>query len=326
MSQALRRRLVTAAITAASVALVATPAADAAKKKSVDKTQSAAIKKQGTAIKKVTKTANSADKSAKSAGKSAKQGVADAKAAAGKADAAQGTANAILGGVPQILDGLTKLATGLQQAADGLNKLAANAAAQEYGVVKVQIGGTDVDGAILTSGDIPDDSNTAVVSGTMMVKVPASTPATAIQLLAGVRSGEADGTGANDPVASAGIASMTVASAMGGSPAAGAVTIAGGNVGLPEAPLTSAPNAAAGGAPVYAIPLKAPRVDAAPNPFSFPTDLAIDLTDPARLVNLSGAGVGPFTVANLAPSPVLITVTVTVRFNDLTASATDVTA
>jgi X-X-X-Leu-X-X-Gly heptad repeat protein len=315
--------LVTAAITAASVALVATPAADAAKKKPVsktDKTQNAAIRKQGTAIKKVTKTAASAGKSAKSAGKSAAQGVADAKAAAGKADAAQGTANAILGGVPQILDGLSKLATGLQQAADGLNKLAANAAAQEYGVVKVQINGVDAPGAILTSGDIPDDSNSAIVSGTMLVSVPLAATNQKITLLAGVRSGEADGTGPGDPVASAGIVTMSVADTTGG-----LVSVGGGN-GLPAgAPITSAPNAAAGGAPVYPIPNKAPRVDATPNPFSFPSDLAIDLTDPATLQNF-GAGVGPFTVTNSGPSALPVTVTVTVRFNDLTASASDVTA
>ena len=65
---------------------------------------------------------------------------------------------------------------------------------------------------------------------------------------------------------------------------------------------------------------------ATPNPFSFPTELAIDLTDAATLYNLSGAGVGPFTVSNPSPNDALVTVTVTVRFNDLTASATDVTA
>ena len=321
MSQALRRRLVTAAITAASVALVATPAADAAKKKPLsktDKTQNAAIKKQGTAIKKVTKTASSAGKSAKSAGKNAAQGIADAKAAAGKADAAQGTANAILGGVPQILDGLTKLAAGLQQAADGLNKLAANAAAQEYGVVKVQLGTTDAPGAILTSSDIPDDSNAAVVTGTMVVPVPANTPAVPIRLLAGVRSGESDGTGADNPVASAGIVSMSVANPAG-------LPLTGGNAGLPTVPITSAQNAAAGGAPVYPIPNKAPRVDATPNPFSFPTDLAIDLTDAGTLQNITGA-VAPFSVSNPSGNDALVVVTVTVRFNDLTASASDVTA
>jgi X-X-X-Leu-X-X-Gly heptad repeat protein len=318
--------LVTAAITAASVALVATPAADAAKKKPVsktDKTQNAAIKKQGSAIKKVTKTAASAGKSAKSAGKSAAQGVADAKAAAGKADAAQGTANAILGGVPQILDGLSKLATGLQQAADGLNKLAANAAAQEYGVVKVQIAGQDVPGAILTSGDIPDDSNAAIVTGTVLAQVPGGATNLPVQLLAGVRSGESDGTGADNPVASAGIVSMSVTNVT-PAPATGLVTITGGSGGAPGVPITSAPIGGDGTPPVYPIPNKAPRVDAAPNPFSFPTDLAIDLT----ALPLFGAGSAPFKVSSAAPSGtnLPITVTFTVRFNDLTATASDVTA
>lgn len=305
MSQVLRRRLVAAAVTAGSIALVATPAADA----KISKPERA----QNTAIKKASKNATSAGKSAKAAAKVAAKGVADAKAA-------QGGVNGIVAQVPSVLDGLTKLAAGLQQAADGLTKLGANAAAQEYGVVKVQLGTTDAPGAILTSSDIPDDSNAAVVTGTMLVSVPASTTAAPVRLLAGVRSGESDGTGATDPVASAGIVTMSV-----GNPTSG-LTISGGNTVLPAAvPITSAPNGV-GGPPVYPIPNKAPRVDATPNPFSFPTALAIDLTDPATLQNLGG-GVGPFLVTNPSPtSPLPMTVTVTVRFNDLTASATDVTA
>ncbi|HMJ35004.1 MAG TPA: hypothetical protein VK501_13915 [Baekduia sp.] len=316
MSHVLRRRLVTAALTASSVALVATPVVDA-KTKPLSKAERA----QNTAIKKAAKSATSAGKSAKSAAKSAAKGIADAKAAAGKADAAQGGVNGIVAQVPSVLDGLTKLAAGLQQAADGLTKLGANAAAQEYGVVKVQLGTTDVPGAILTSSDIPDDSNAAVVTGTMIVPVPHGTPTVPVRLLAGVRSGESDGTGADNPVASAGIVSMIVADPL-------ALPLGGGNGPGPllGTPITSAPNAAAGGAPVYPIPNKAPRVDATPNPFSFPSDLAIDLTDSATLYNLSGGGSGPFTVSNPGGTDALVTVTVTVRFNDLTASATDVTA
>jgi hypothetical protein len=154
----------------------------------------------------------------------------------------------------------------------------------------------------------------------MLVSVPASTTAAPVRLLAGVRSGESDGTGATDPVASAGIVTMSV-----GNPTSG-LTIAGGNAASTSIPITSAQNPAPTGPPVYPIPNKAPRVDATPNPFSFPTDLAIDLTDPATLQNLGG-GVGPFLVTNPSPtSPLPMTVTVTVRFNDLTASATDVTA
>jgi hypothetical protein len=306
--------LVTAAITASSIALAASPAAGA-KTNTVSKFE----RGQNTAIKKAGKDAKNAGKSAKSAAKSAAKGIADAKAAAGRADAAQGAVNGIVAQVPSVLEGLAKLAAGLQQAADGLTKLGTSAAAQEYGVVKVQIGTTDVEGAILTSGDIPDDSNAAVVSGTMLVKVPALTPVSPVRLLAGVRSGESDGTGAADPVASAGVVSMSVANPF-------SLPLGGGN-GAPAAalPITSAPNAAAKGAPVYAIPDKAPRVDATPNPFSFPTDKAIDLTAASTLQNLGG-GVAPFTVSNPGGADALITITVTVRFNDLTASATDVTA
>ena len=320
MSRAARRPLLTAAVAASSLALFAVPGAEAATKTKtkVSKTD----KTQNTAIKKAQKSATSAGKNAKKAIKDAATGIANAKTADGKAVAAQNGLNVLLGQVPAVLDGLSKLATGLSAAGDGLTKLGNAVAAQEYGVVKVQLGGSDVPGAILTSSDIPDDSNAATVTGTVLVPVPASvTSATPITLLAGVRSGEADGTGPNDPVASAGIVTMT---ATGVTPL---VTVAGGNTGLPaEVPITSKANATAGGAPVWPIPLKAPRVDATPNPFSFPSDKAINLTDPATLQDLSGGGSGPFTVANASGQTGVATVTFTVRFNDLTASASDVTA
>jgi hypothetical protein len=321
MSHAVRRQLLAAAVTASTLALVAVPAADAAKVNKTDKAQNKAIKK-------AQKTATSAGKSAKSAGTTAKKaakdatkGIADAKAAGGKADAAQGGVNGILGQVPAVLDGLSKLAAGLTTAGEGLTKLGNAVAAAEYGVVKVQLGTTDVPGAILTSSDIPDDSNAATVTGSVLVPVPAGATTVPVRLLAGVRSGEADGTGATNPVASAGIVTMSISNPT------GAVTIAGGNTGLPSStPITSAPNAAASEAPVYPIPLKAPRVDATPNPFAFPSDKAIDLTDAATLYNLSGAGAAPFSVTNAGGTPLPVVVTFTVRFNDLTASATDVTA
>jgi hypothetical protein len=314
MSHALHRRVVTAAVTASTLALVAVPAADAATK--ISKTDKA----QNTAIKKVSKTAKKAGSDAKKAGQAATKGIADAKAAAGKADSAQGGVNAVLSQVPAVLDGLTKLAAGLTSAGEGLTKIGNALAAQEYGVVKVQVGGVDAPGAILDSADIPDDSNAAIVTGSMLVSIPAGATNTPITLLAGVRSGESDGTGATDPVASAGIVTMLVTSPAG-------LPLGGGN-GTPlpaSVPITAAPNAAAGGAPVYPIPTKAPRVDATPNPFSLPSQFAIDLTDPSRLQNL-GTGVGPYTVSNPTANAAPVVVTVTVRFNDLTASATDVTA
>lgn len=316
------RPLTAVVVASCSLALVGAPAAGA--KSKISKPERA----QNTAIRKVTRTANSANRTAKSAKRSAAAGLAAATAAGKKADGAQGGVNTILAGVPAITDGLTRLATGLQQAATGLTQLkdglttVGNAlAAQEYGVVKVQIAGQDVPGAILTSPDIPDDSNQAVVTGTVLAAVPGGTGNTPlpVTLLAGVRSGEADGTGPADPVASAGIVSMIVNNPTG----SGALTITGGTGNTASIPITSDANSAAGGAPVYPIPLKAPRVDATPNPFSFPTDKAIDLT--AQPLALGGQ---EYKVATLAPAgtDIPITITFTVRFNDLTASPTDVTA
>jgi X-X-X-Leu-X-X-Gly heptad repeat protein len=323
MSHAARRPLIAAAVATCSLALVGAPAAGA--KSKISKPERA----QNTAIKKVSRTASRANRTANSAKRSAAAGLAAAAAAGKKADGAQGGVNLVLAGVPQITDGLTRLADGLRQAAtgltqlkDGLTTVGSALAAQEYGAVYVQLAGQDVQGTLLNSADIPDDSNAAIVTGTVLVPVPGSvTTATPVKLLAGVRSGEADGTGAANPVASAGIVSMTVTDLTGGG-----VTVGGGNTLLPGSPITSAPNTALGGAPVYNIPLKAPRVDATPNPFAFPDADAIDLTDPSTLFNLTGAGSGPFTVRNNTASTAPVTVTFTVRFNDLTASATDVTA
>jgi hypothetical protein len=315
MSHAVRRQLITAVVTATSLALVAAPAGAATK---TDKAQTKAIKK-------AQKTATSAGKAAKSAGKTAKKAAQDATKGISDAKSAQTGVNGILGQVPQVLDGLAKLAAGLTKAGEGLTALANGYAAQEYGVVKVQVGTTDIDGALLVSGDIPDDGNSATVSGTMIVPVPANTTAQPVRLLAGVRSGESDGTGPTNPVASAGIVTMSVANVSGGAAPPGTLTIGGGNAVATAAPITSKPNTTLKGAPIYPIPLKAPRSDATPNPFGFPTDKAIDLTDASLLYDLGG-GVGPYTVTNLAPSPLPITVTVTVRFNDLSATATDTTA
>jgi hypothetical protein len=321
MSHAARRPLLTAAVAATSLVLFAAPGAQAATKK-----VSKAEKAQNTAIKKAQKSATSAGKTAKSASTNAKKaiknaatGIANAKTADGKAAAAQNGLNVLFSQVPAVLDGLTKLAAGLTAAGDGLTKLGNAVAAQEYGVVKVQVGGVDAPGAVLTSGDIPDDSNAATVSGTVVVPVDGNAAATPVTLWAGVRSGVADGNGPSDPVASAGLVSMTVTGATPG------VSAGGGNPGLADVPLTSAPNATAGGAPVYPIPFKAPRVDATPNPFAFPSDKAIELTDPATLQPFA-APAARFTLTNIAPSQGVATVTFTVRFNDLTASATDVTA
>lgn len=321
MSHAARRPLLTAAVAATSLALCAVPGAQAKSKVSrTDKAQNTAIKKAQRSATSAGKSAKSASKNAKKALKDAATGIANAKTADGKAAAAQNGLNVLFSQVPAVLDGLTKLAAGLTAAGDGLTKLGNAVAAQEYGVVKVQVAGADAPGAVLTSSDIPDDSNAATVSGTVVVPVPVGATDAPVTLLAGVRSGEADGNGPTDPVASAGLVSMSVTGV-----AATGVTVGGGNPGLAAVPLTSKANDAAGGAPVYPIPFKAPRVDGTPNPFSFPTDKAIELTDPATLQPFA-APATRFTVTNAGPAAGVATVTFTVRFNDLTASATDVTA
>jgi X-X-X-Leu-X-X-Gly heptad repeat protein len=322
MSQSARRPLYAAVVATCSLALVGAPAAGAKSKISkTDRAQNTAIKKVSRTAASANRTAKSASRSAKSATRSAAAGLASATVAGRKADGAQAGVNAVLAGVPQITDGLRQLAAGLQQAAAGLTTIGQALAAQEYGTVEVKLGDDVVLGSVLNSSDIPDDSNGATLTGTVLVPVPAAATGTAVKLLAGVRSGESDGTGAANPVASAGIVTMSVADTTGGG-----VTIGGGNTGLARAPITSAPNDEYRGAPVYDIPNKAPRVDATPNPFAFPDADAIDLTDPATLLNLTGAGVAPFTVTNLTGNVAPVTVTFTVRFHDLSASATDVTA
>ena len=186
----------------------------------------------------------------------------------------------------------------------------------EYGVIGVELGGTPVPGALLVSSDIPDDANVATVTGTLPVPVPGNATNVELTLHAAIRSGEKDGTGAANPAGVAGLVSMTVA----GVPALG--TTVGGGSAAPGVPLFTAPNAALGGVPAVAIPDKAPRSDATPNPFAFPTAQSVELTDPATLQPV-GAPSTRFTVTNPAGTTGFVLVTFTVRFHDLTASATD---
>ena len=74
---------------------------------------------------------------------------------------------------------------------------------------------------------------------------------------------------------------------------------------------------------LYPIPDKAPRSDATPNPLSFPDALTIELTDPTTLQTLTAAP-GRFPVTNSSGAPAAAIFDVTVRFHDLSASATDV--
>jgi hypothetical protein len=200
------------------------------------------------------------------------------------------------------------------------------AAATEYGVVQLYFdpegNGFEADdavpGQLLTSADVPDDRSQSTLTGRLTVNVPDGTTAKPLALKAGMRSGENDGTGAADPAGAAGLMAMT-ASIIG---APGTTSVGGGNPGTGGTlPLTSAPNAGLGGMPVYAIPNRAPR-DLAANPLSFPDAVTIELTDPATLQTLTGAP-SRFTVTNTSGAPAAAIFDVTVRFLDLSASATD---
>jgi hypothetical protein len=272
------------------------------------------------ADKKQNKALKALNKRTKNAGKKLDKVAADLGKLSGDLGSIQAAVPTVISSLTQLGDAAKQLKAGLEQAGAGLTLLKDNftgyVSGAEYGVVQLYIGNTPAPGQLLVSSDIPDDANQATVSGRLLAQVPANLPATDITLKAAIRSGEKDGTGAANPVGTAGLMAMNATNIAG-------ATISGGHplVGT-GAPLTSAPNAQLGGAPVYPIADKAPRSDATPNPFAFPDAQSIDLTDPATLLD---AGTGPPTKFKVATggTPGAIMVDVTVRFNDLSASATD---
>jgi hypothetical protein len=199
------------------------------------------------------------------------------------------------------------------------------AAATEYGMVQLYFdpegdgfeANDAVPGQLLVSADVPDDKSQSTVTGRLVVRVANGTTAKPVALKVGMRSGENDGTGASNPVGVAGLMAMTASII--GSP--GTTSVGGGNPGGTALPLTSATNPSMGGLPVYAIPDKAPR-DLAANPLSFPDDKMIEVTAPATLQDLTGAPTR-FTVTNTSGTLASAIFDVTVRFHDLSTSATD---
>lgn len=132
-----------------------------------------------------------------------------------------------------------------------------------------------------------------------------------------MRSGEKDGTGVANPVGVAGLMAMTVAII--GNPGS---SVGGGNPGTPTLPLSSKANDAFASMPVYAIPEKAPPMDTPSSPLSFPKAKMIELTFPETLQNFTGAP-ARYTVTNTSGAPAAAVIEVTVRFLDLSVSATD---
>ncbi len=272
------------------------------------------------ADKKQNKALKSLNKRTKSAKKKLNKVATDLGKVSGDVGSIQAAVPTVISSLTQLADAAKKLQAGLESAGAGLTKLGDSftkyASGAEYGVVQVYVGDDPAPGAILVSPDIPDDSNMAVVSGTVPVAVPAGATNAPVSVRAAIRSGEKDGTGAENPAGVAGLVSLTVTGV-----AAAGTTVAGGNT-PNTVPLTSAPNAQLQTLPVYPIATKAPRVDATPNPFAFPEAESIDLTDPATLLPIAAAPT-KFTASNAGPAAAPVLATFTVRFHDLSASATE---
>jgi hypothetical protein len=209
---------------------------------------------------------------------------------------------------------------GITSALDQLaGDFATHVSSAEYGVIRLYFdaegNGFEADDAVpnqtLTSADIPDTGDQAIVSGTLRLTVPDGTTAKPIALKAGIRSGETDG-GA-DPTGQAGLAAMT-AQIVG---APGTTSIGGGNPGTGGTlPLSSSPNATYGGMPLYDIPGKdTPGT----NPLLFPDSEMIELTNPANLETQTGAP-ARFSVTNTSGGPAAAIFDVTVRFTDVANS------
>jgi hypothetical protein len=263
------------------------------------------------------------DKRSKSAARQLGTLTSDVTGLKGGLPALQGTVASLQAGLDSTTAAVAELTAGLSGVRGALNGYAA---ATEYGVAQLYYdpegdgfeANDAVPGQLLVSADVPDDASQSTVAGKLILQVPDGTTAKPVALKAAMRSGENDGTGPSDPAGVAGL--MAMSASMIGAP--GTTSIGGGNPGTGGTlPLTSAPNAGLGGMPVYPIPDRVPR-DPAANPFSFPDDKAIELTNPATLQPLTGA-VARFTVTNTSGGPAAAIFDVTVRFHDLSASSTD---
>jgi uncharacterized protein YukE len=271
----------------------------------------------------VSKTDRKQNKSLKALSKRAKAHARQLKSLNASVAALGSTAASLRGAIDSTTAAVTQLSSTLTTLR---STFTGYAAATEYGVVQLYFdpegNGFEADDAVpnqlLTTADVPDDRSQATVTGRLVVSVPDGTTAKPLALKAGFRSGEKDGTGASNPAGVAGLMAMT--GTMIGAP--GTTFIGGGNPGTGGTlPLSSAPNAGQGGMPVYPVPTKAPRNPAAA-PLQFPDAMTIELTEPSTLQTFTGAP-SRLTVTNTSGGPAVAIFDVTVRFIDLSASATD---
>lgn len=327
------RKLGLAALVAVLAMAVAVSPASAASK---------AEKKQNKSLKTLNKRTKATNKKLKTLGSDLGKLTADVANAKNGLAAIQAAVPTVVSSLTTLGDAAKQLKTGLETAGAGLTQLKTGVetlatkttegfdqvettigkvvGSPEYGVVQLYFdpegdgfeANDAVPGQLLTTADVPDDANQSTVTGKLFFSIPDGTTAKQIALKAGMRSGEKDGTGPTNPVGHAGLMAMTV-SIFGGS----GTSVAGGNGVGGALPLTSKANAAAGGLPVYAIPTKAPRADATPNPVTFPDALTIELTDPANLQTLVAAP-ARYNVTNTSGGPAAAIIDVTARFHDLT--------
>ncbi len=322
MSRITPRALTLVSCTILSFGLAAGPAGAATSK--AEKKQNAAIKKSASAAKTAAASAKrvgtavkKADDKAGAAGKAAGTAIAEAK----KANDGVGSINAnvipvALKALTDLRDGLLALKDGLTTAGAGLQKLAAFTAADEYGVVQIASGANSapIPGCFYETGNIPDNVQDAMVTGTCIVPSGVA-GGDALHVLAAVRSNESDGVAGPPAVAAgvAGIVALKVTSTNLGGGGAESTTHFGG----------TNPNAALGGAPAVAIPLKSAPTSTTETGFPFgpiSTDNFVDL-----IATSYAGGPGAPTFGPLGAG-IQRFLEFTVRFNDLTADAADPTA
>ena len=316
------RKLGLAALAAVlALSLAATPASAVSKPE----------KKQNKSLKTLNKRTKATNKALKRLSTNLGKLTADLNTTKGGLATIQAAVPTVISSLTTLGDAAKQLKTGLEAAGVGIGQLKTgledlggkfgkSVSGVEYGVVQLYFdpegdgfeANDAVPGQILTTADVPDDANQSTVTGRLLLRVPTGTTAKEVALKAGMRSGEKDGTGSSNPVGVAGLMAMTAYNVGGAGSSVG-----GGNPGTTTLPLTSAPNIALGGLPVYPIPNKAPRSDANPNPVSFPDDKTIELTNPATLQSLTGTPTR-FAVTNSSGADSAAIFDVTVRFHDLT--------
>lgn len=280
------------AATCLVAALVAAPTAGAAsagnaKAKAAQKAKASVTKKRlARDIRTVRRRTNAARRTLRTLGQTlaALQGTVNGVKAAG--EGTQGQLNGVIAAVPQVLDALTQLRDGSLALKAGLETLAAKTTegfntvsagfdtveaaltdigdflgATEYGfgqVIVLQPAAAPQAGSFIVTPDIPDTVQQAMTHQTFVAQHTGN-----LGVLYGVRSGENDGTGAENPAAHCRVRVTNEAGAT----------------------ETTAANAGLGGAPFQAVPEKSTLTSTNPNNAAFPFGLKTNDNDAGEADN-----------------------------------------